>query len=415
MTVHPVAAAVVRGVTWPLIRRHVTRRLDGVSGLENVPATGGAVITPNHRSYYDHFVMLTLLRGLRPGQPVWFVTKSEAFHGRVSRLWHESWHSLPVDRQGLSPSTVKAIRDRLLAGDLVCVYPEGTRNTKHELGEFKEGAFRFADIAGCPVVPVAMQGTDVVLPRGSLRTTSGRVRVLVGEPLLATATGRRARTAELRQRARTAVLDQAAQLCEPGFSAAAARRTAAAVDHRVTQSLDEAGRLAPDAVRRFRRVLRLTRHSGSSGVDLRVQQIRLAGLAATNRRGLGRLLTALPLGYRLRSTLRSDPEHAFAHYLLGRWQLVVPGVLGGGPRRACRTFEAAAGLAAPGDTRALTGLAQACQALVDVVGARSALAEVVRSTDPSGRGSARIARAAAALADEDGASALPSTEQEGAA
>lgn len=397
MTTRPLLAALVRGASWPLIRHHVTRRLEGVAGLENIPAEGGVVVTPNHLSYYDHFVMLTLLRRVRPGQKVWFVTKAEAFCHAPSRIWHESWHSIPVDRQCPAPSTVKTIRDRLLAGEVVCIYPEGTRNPDAGLLDFKDGAFRFADLAGVPVVPVGMDGTADVLPRGVTRPQPGRVRVAFGAPLVSTATGRRARTGDLLVRGRASVELLLQQASTPGFGPTAGNATAAVVDQQVTDGLDTAGRLPASLVRRYDRLLRVARDSGSRSTDLDVQRVRLAGLAAMNRRGPARLATALPLGPRLHRIIRADPDHGFAHYLLARWQLLAPATMGGGGRRARSTFDTAARLAPSGDTRALSGLSDACRSIGDVTGAREALQRLIHTTTPEGRGAARIARARTAL------------------
>lgn len=401
MSADRLVVALVRRLSWPLIRSHVTRRLVGVSGLENLPASGGVVVAPNHRSYYDHFVMLTLLRRLRPGQAIWFVTKAEAFTSAPSRIWHESWDSIPVDRAGPSPSTVRTIRDRLAAGEVVCIYPEGTRNPGSELLEFRDGAFRFADLAGAPVLPVAMAGTEAVMPRGvgpfGAYLRRGRVRVAFGVPLVATATGRRARTEELLEATRTSIESLSERLATDDFAASAAAATAEATDRAVTGSLDASGRLGDDGVRRHARTLRVAQDSGTRGVDLTVQLIRLEGLAATNREGPARVAAVLPLGPRLRRVVRAHPDHFLAHYLLGRWQLLVPGAAGGGPARARRTLGTAARLAGPGDTRALSGVAEACTALGDQVGLRQALQQIVDTTFPEGRGAARIERARIAL------------------
>ncbi|MGL5824854.1 MAG: lysophospholipid acyltransferase family protein [Nocardioides sp.] len=397
MTTNRPASALIRSASWPAIRGHVSRRLAGVAGMEHLPPTGGFVVIANHRSYYDHLVMATLLRQFRPGQPVWFVTKAEAFASTASRTWHEAWHSISVDREGPTPTAVKAIRNRLTAGEIVVVYPEGTRNLESSLLEFKDGAFRFAESVGVPVIPAGLTGTDAVLPPGSRRPQRGHVRVAFGEPLRATSLSRRERTQELLEQGRTEVAGLIARAEVANFGALASEATAIAVDRQLGEALDASGRLSEDLVRRYAQLLRIAWNSGTRGSGLAAQRLRVRGLEVMNRDGLLRLATALPLGWQLRTFTRAHREHAFAHYLLGRWQLAVPGSLGGGAYRARRTFRLAARWSPNGDTRALTGLADACRAVGDLGGAQAALQQVIDETDPRLRGAARIVRARAQL------------------
>jgi 1-acyl-sn-glycerol-3-phosphate acyltransferase len=143
--------SLIRTLSWPLIRRSVSRHLSGVEGLEHVPAHGAFILAPNHTSYYDHFLLTVVLASLR-GTPTWYLTKSEAFAKTTSRLWHESWYSIPVDRQGPSTDTLRAIRSALSAGAALCVYPEGTRGPGGPLLPFKDGPFRFGIMGDVPVI-----------------------------------------------------------------------------------------------------------------------------------------------------------------------------------------------------------------------------------------------------------------------
>ena len=63
------------------------------------------------------------------------------------------------------------------------IFPEGTRSPDGGLGEFKAGVMHLAIKAGVPVVPVAIEGTFAVLPKGRLMPNPGRVAVRIGEPV----------------------------------------------------------------------------------------------------------------------------------------------------------------------------------------------------------------------------------------
>ena len=170
--------SLVRTLSWPFIRRSVVKHLSGVEGLEHVPAEGAFILAPNHTSYYDHFLLTVVLQSLR-STPTWYLTKS----GTTSRLWHESWYSIPVDREGPTTATLRSIRSALTAGAALCIYPEGTRGPGGALLPFKDGPFRFGIMSDVPVIPVGIHGSNEVLPKKSMRTRRTKARVVFGPPL----------------------------------------------------------------------------------------------------------------------------------------------------------------------------------------------------------------------------------------
>ena len=119
-------AAAIRAASTPVIHQQVVRHLDYLTGLENIPRTGPVVIVANHSSYADHFMTLTLLHALRPGQ-VWYPTKAEAFETFGSRVWHESMNCFSVQRDAPSDAIFIKAKEVLDAGNILVLYPEGTR------------------------------------------------------------------------------------------------------------------------------------------------------------------------------------------------------------------------------------------------------------------------------------------------
>ena len=391
--------SLIRTLSWPLIRHSVSRHLSGIEGLEHVPAHGAFILAPNHTSYYDHFLLTVVLQALR-GTPTWYLTKSEAFAGTTSRLWHESWYSIPVDRQGPSTDTLRAIRSALSAGAALCVYPEGTRGPGGSLLPFKDGPFRFGIMGDVPVIPVGIHGSNEVLPRKSMRTRRTRARVVFGPALSDARVGSNpTRAGFMRAEGARVVEGLLTRAADPscGHSPEHANTVARVIDAQIMSHLDERGRVAAPQVRRLARLARLARGTGPGSVDLDVQRVRLVGLRATNAPLVLRPLLAAPVRSGARRVLAAQPDHPMANYLLGRWYLVMPAVFGGGARRAVEPLTRANDSSPSGDTRALTALAEAELACGHPEAARTALLAVIAQTEHEGRGSARITRARQAL------------------
>jgi 1-acyl-sn-glycerol-3-phosphate acyltransferase len=156
-----------------------------VSGAENVPATGPAILASNHLSYADWlFMPLTLPRR------VTFVAKAEYFttpgiKGWFQRKFFSGAGQVPIDRSGATAAegalrTAKRILDE---GELFGIYPEGTRSHDGKLYRGKTGVARLALETRVPVIPVAVVGTDVVAPPGQTFGKFTRPIVRFGKPL----------------------------------------------------------------------------------------------------------------------------------------------------------------------------------------------------------------------------------------
>ena len=173
-----VAKAVIAPVLAVLYRPRAT-------GLDHVPAEGGAILASNHVSFSDSFFLPMVVR-----RRITFLAKSDYFtgsgiKGRLIATFFSAVGQVPVDRSGGSASE-DALRTGLRVlgrGDLLGIYPEGTRSPDGRLYRGKTGVARMALEAGVPVVPVAMVGTFEVQPPGQRLPNLGRVEVRVGRPL----------------------------------------------------------------------------------------------------------------------------------------------------------------------------------------------------------------------------------------
>ena len=147
---------VYRGIE---IAAAVTARALGTAityqGLENIPATGGAVIAMNHISYIDYLPAGLASRQRR--RRIRYMLKAEALeHGAVDWVIRHT-DCIPVDRAAGAGAYAEAVR-RLRAGQLIGVFPEATISRSFELKEFKTGAVRMALEAQVPIVPMILWG-----------------------------------------------------------------------------------------------------------------------------------------------------------------------------------------------------------------------------------------------------------------
>ena len=174
---------VVKAILGPFLRIVFRPWADGI---DNVPREGPAIIASNHLSFSDHF-----FAPLPLPRKVVFLAKSEYFTGRglkglVSKAFFSGVGQIPVDRSGGAASE-RALRTglRVLAqGDLLGIYPEGTRTPDGRLYRGKTGVARLALEARAPVVPCAMIGGFEFQPPGKIRPRL-RIRpgVRFGKPL----------------------------------------------------------------------------------------------------------------------------------------------------------------------------------------------------------------------------------------
>ncbi|CAB4589273.1 MAG: 1-acyl-sn-glycerol-3-phosphate acyltransferase [Actinobacteria bacterium] len=156
-----------------------------VKGMENVPATGAAILASNHLSFVDSIFLPLVLK-----RPVTFLAKAEYFTGRGVKGWlvrqfFIATGQIPIDRSGgqASEDSLNTGLRVLSEGRLLGIYPEGTRSPDAKLYRGRTGIARMALEAKVPIIPVAMIDTDKVMPIGSTMPSVKRVGVLFGQPL----------------------------------------------------------------------------------------------------------------------------------------------------------------------------------------------------------------------------------------
>jgi 1-acyl-sn-glycerol-3-phosphate acyltransferase len=164
---------IVRAVFQPFF--HLYFRL-GRIGREHIPAEGPVIIAANHRSFLDPFVIGTMAR-----RPMYYVAKEELFRKRWMAWVLSSLGAFPVKRGVGDEDSIATAESILARGDIVLIFPEGTRTRPGSLGKPKRGVGRLALETGAPVVPVAVIGTEDV--RKGWRIRPRKVRIRAGRPL----------------------------------------------------------------------------------------------------------------------------------------------------------------------------------------------------------------------------------------
>jgi 1-acyl-sn-glycerol-3-phosphate acyltransferase len=140
-----------------------------VDGLEHIPDQGGAILASNHLSVADE-----IFTGAVVPRHIAFWAKAEYFSGQgpkgaLTAAVVRGLGAIPVHREGgrAALHALDAAIPALQGGDLVGVYPEGTRSPDGRLYRGRTGVARLALLAGVPVVPVGVVGTDRVQPIGA--------------------------------------------------------------------------------------------------------------------------------------------------------------------------------------------------------------------------------------------------------
>ena len=173
-----------------------------VTGAENIPAEGGAVITVNHTGYMDF--TYAGLPARTPKRYIRFMAKKEVFDNSISGPIMRALRHIPVDR-GAGADSYKAAVEYLRRGELVGVYPEATISRSFEIKDFKSGAARMAVEAGVPIVPMAIWGAQRVWTKGypkRLGRTNTPISIAVGKPILPPADADEKAVAELTETVR---------------------------------------------------------------------------------------------------------------------------------------------------------------------------------------------------------------------
>ena len=168
----------LRVILHVLARVVLGRRLT-VEGIDGVPRTGGVLLVSNHVSAADP----PLTGGLLPRLDVYYMAKSEHFRNPLQRALWRGYNAYPVVRHSADRAALRHTLELLRDGHVVLMYPEGSRSPDGHMRAAEPGAGFLARQAGVPVIPVAVWGTEQVLPRGVHWPKRTDVHLRYGTPI----------------------------------------------------------------------------------------------------------------------------------------------------------------------------------------------------------------------------------------
>ena len=147
-------------------------------GVEHIPKAGGVLLVSNHVSFLDPVIV-----GSAANREIHFMARSNAFDIPGLGKLISMYNAYPVNRGAPDLGALRKTISLLKAGNVVLMFPEGTRSVDGTLGKARDGACFIAHRAGVPTIPVYHSGAERVLPRNSNRLRRAKLTVVFGEPL----------------------------------------------------------------------------------------------------------------------------------------------------------------------------------------------------------------------------------------
>lgn len=147
-----------------------------ISGLEHIPADRPVLYVSNHQGNFDIPILLAHIPGAKG-----FVAKDSIEKLPLVSKWMKHMNCVFMDRDNLRQSAAainEGIR-HIKAGTSMVIFPEGTRSLDGKLGEFKAGALKLGTKPAAPIIPIAINGSIDIMPKGSYFIKPQTVQVTV--------------------------------------------------------------------------------------------------------------------------------------------------------------------------------------------------------------------------------------------
>jgi len=178
---HKKIAPIVQHIIPPIMNLWI----DKVTGLKNLPKDKAFIIAPNHSSYIEHLMIATIVIPY-VNKKLNIIAKIEHFETITQSTWHRIWKKyityIPIDRSKGENALEHAISN-LKKGNILLIYPEGTRTLTGKIQKGKTGVAKLALTVRVPVVPLGIIGTFKILPKGKNIPRAKRATLNFGKPM----------------------------------------------------------------------------------------------------------------------------------------------------------------------------------------------------------------------------------------
>ena len=148
------------------------------TGRENVPSEGGVLAVCNHQSHFD-----PPLVGAGCPRRMNYIARDTLFWLGPFRWFITSLDAIPIDRDGIRLAGIKETLRRLKRGEMVLIFPEGTRSRDGDVGTFRPGFSTLAVRGRAAILPVAIEGAFQAWPRWQKLPRLGTIHIHYGTPM----------------------------------------------------------------------------------------------------------------------------------------------------------------------------------------------------------------------------------------
>lgn len=149
------------------------------SGQKNIPSEGGVLVVSNHQSLFD-----PPLVGIACHRRMNYLARDSLFRFPLFGRLIKSLNAIAIDREGVGIAGIKESLKRLKRGEMVVVFPEGTRTPDGQIKPFRPGFTSLAVRSRAAILPVAIEGAYECWPRNQTFPHPGKIRVQYGRPIL---------------------------------------------------------------------------------------------------------------------------------------------------------------------------------------------------------------------------------------
>ena len=147
-------------------------------GRHRLPMEGPVLICSNHQSYFDPIIV-----GLTLDRPINYLARKSLFGVRGISWLIRLMSSIPIDRDGMGLAGLKECLRRLKKGEMVLIFPEGTRSLDGNMTPLKPGFCMLARRGKVSLLPVGIDGAYDAWPRSAKMPRRARIHIVIGEAI----------------------------------------------------------------------------------------------------------------------------------------------------------------------------------------------------------------------------------------